>query len=166
MDHRDHDGPSWTQSSHTCAISSTALFIPLDGKNDGPSQAQRSLEGLRSKTLQLLESGYWITSLNFTTNLQDGPSKPRRTVTSFVTHTWSDFPIFLQQLNYAATYGPSQARWTVISSVGVLLCISLLKIFAFNFGQISCKTKRNLYKNQHKKAFGHTKLKEKVLIIP
>ena len=31
------DGPSWTPSSHTCAISSAALFIPLDGKYDGPS---------------------------------------------------------------------------------------------------------------------------------
>ena len=29
--------------------------------------------------------GTGITSLNFTTNLQDGPSQPRRTVTSFVT---------------------------------------------------------------------------------
>ena len=29
-----------------------------------------------------------------------------------------DFPIFLQQLHYNATYGPSQARQTVTSSVG------------------------------------------------
>ncbi|TMW80315.1 hypothetical protein EJD97_021525, partial [Solanum chilense] len=52
-------GPSLTPSSHTCAISSAALFIPLEGKYDGQSYAQRSVEGLRSKTLQLLESGYW-----------------------------------------------------------------------------------------------------------
>ncbi|TMW82300.1 hypothetical protein EJD97_006306, partial [Solanum chilense] len=52
-------GPAWTPSSHTCTISSAALFIPLDGKYDGPSYAQRSIEGLRYKTLQLLESGYW-----------------------------------------------------------------------------------------------------------
>ncbi|TMX00197.1 hypothetical protein EJD97_001212, partial [Solanum chilense] len=52
-------GPSWTLSSHTCAISSGALFIPLDGKYDGPSYVQQSVEGLRSKTLKLLESGYW-----------------------------------------------------------------------------------------------------------
>ena len=58
-DLRGHKGPSWTPSSHTCAISSAALFIPLDGKYDGPSLAQRSVEGLCSKTLQLLESGYW-----------------------------------------------------------------------------------------------------------
>ena len=30
----------------------------------------------------------------------------------------SYFPIFLKQLHYGATYGPSQARQTVISSVG------------------------------------------------
>ena len=35
-DRHGHDGPSWTPSSHTCAISSTALFITLDGKYDGP----------------------------------------------------------------------------------------------------------------------------------
>ena len=41
------------------AISSAALFITLDGRYDGSSQAQRSVEGLLSKTLNLLEYGYW-----------------------------------------------------------------------------------------------------------
>ena len=36
-DHRGHEGLSWTPSSHTCEISSAALFITLDGKYDGPS---------------------------------------------------------------------------------------------------------------------------------
>ena len=36
-DHRGHNGPSGTPSSHTYAIYSAALFIPLDGKYDGPS---------------------------------------------------------------------------------------------------------------------------------
>ena len=58
-DRRGHDGPSWTPSSHTCAISSIALFITLDGKYEGQSQAQRSVEGLRFKTLKLLEYAYW-----------------------------------------------------------------------------------------------------------
>ncbi|TMX03635.1 hypothetical protein EJD97_015133, partial [Solanum chilense] len=58
-DRRGHDEPSWTPSSHTCTISSAALFITLDGRYDGSSQAQRSVEGLRSKTLELLEFGYW-----------------------------------------------------------------------------------------------------------
>ena len=31
--------PSWIPSSHTCAISSAALFITLDGRYDGSSQA-------------------------------------------------------------------------------------------------------------------------------
>ena len=59
-DRRGHDGPSWTLSSHTCAISSAALFITLDGKYHGSSQTRRFVKGLRSKTLKLLESGYWI----------------------------------------------------------------------------------------------------------
>ncbi|TMX00185.1 hypothetical protein EJD97_001269, partial [Solanum chilense] len=63
-------GPSWTPSSHTCAISSVSLFITLNGKYDGPSYAQRSVEGLRSKTLQLLESGYW----NYFSELCDEPA--------------------------------------------------------------------------------------------
>ena len=37
MDRRGHDGPSWTLSSHSCAISSAALFTTLDSKYDGPS---------------------------------------------------------------------------------------------------------------------------------
>ena len=36
-DRRGHDGPSWTLSSHTYAITSAALFITLDGKYDGSS---------------------------------------------------------------------------------------------------------------------------------
>ena len=58
-DRRGHDGLSWIPSSHTCAISSAALFITLDGRYDGSSLAQRSVEGLRSKTLELFEFGYW-----------------------------------------------------------------------------------------------------------
>ncbi|TMX04540.1 hypothetical protein EJD97_007781, partial [Solanum chilense] len=40
------------------AISSATLFITLDGRYSGSSQAQRSVEGLRSKTPELLEYGY------------------------------------------------------------------------------------------------------------
>ena len=36
-DHRGHDGPSWTPSSHTCEIFLASLFINLDDKYDGPS---------------------------------------------------------------------------------------------------------------------------------
>ena len=46
------------------------FFITLDGKYDGPSQAQRSVEGLRYKTLQLLEYGYW----DYFSELHDEPA--------------------------------------------------------------------------------------------
>ena len=58
------DGPSWSRRTVMdsvvpyLAISSAALFNPLDRKYDGPSYAQRFVEGLGFKTLQLLESGY------------------------------------------------------------------------------------------------------------
>ncbi|TMW99033.1 hypothetical protein EJD97_003157, partial [Solanum chilense] len=41
------------------ANNSAALFIILDGRYDRWSEAQRSVEGLRSITLELLEFGYW-----------------------------------------------------------------------------------------------------------
>ena len=110
-------------------------------RHNGPSRVF-VLKHLNSWNL-----GTGITSLNFTMNLQDRPPETRWTVISFLSHTWSDFSIFLQQRHYAATYGPSQARRTVISSVVGLFCISSLKISSSSFGQISCKTKRNLYKN-------------------
>ncbi|TMX03213.1 hypothetical protein EJD97_017546, partial [Solanum chilense] len=69
MDRCDHDRPSWIPSSHTCAISSAALFITLDGRYDGSSHAQRSVEGLRSKTIELLEFGYW----DYFSDLHDKP---------------------------------------------------------------------------------------------
>ncbi|TMX01838.1 hypothetical protein EJD97_023461, partial [Solanum chilense] len=69
-DRRGHDGPSWTPSSHTCALSSAAFFIILDGRNDGSSQTQRSVEDLRCKTLKLLEFGYW----DYFSELHDEPA--------------------------------------------------------------------------------------------
>ncbi|TMX05023.1 hypothetical protein EJD97_003466, partial [Solanum chilense] len=52
------------------AISSAALFITPDSRYDGLSQAQRSVEGLRSKTLELLEYGYW----DYLSELHDEPA--------------------------------------------------------------------------------------------
>ena len=69
-DRRGHDGPSWIPSSHTCAISSAALFITLDVRYDGSSEAQRFVEGLRSKTVELLEYGYW----DYFSDLHDKPA--------------------------------------------------------------------------------------------
>ena len=71
-DRHGHDGPSWTPSSHTYAISFVSLFLTLDGMYDGPSQAQRSVEGLRFKTLQLLEYGY----LDYFSELHNKPAGP------------------------------------------------------------------------------------------
>ncbi|TMW83573.1 hypothetical protein EJD97_001320, partial [Solanum chilense] len=80
--HRGHDGPSWIPSSHTCAISSVALFITLDGRYDGSSQSQRSIEGLRSKTLELLEFGYW----DYFSDLHNEPAG-RTVMATTVRHT-------------------------------------------------------------------------------
>ena len=55
--------------SHTCEISYVDLSITLDGKYDGSSQVQRSVKGLRSKTLKLLEYGYW----DYFSELHDEP---------------------------------------------------------------------------------------------
>ncbi|TMW88107.1 hypothetical protein EJD97_019027, partial [Solanum chilense] len=50
--------------------SSAALFITLDGRYDGSLRAQRSVEGLLSKTLKLLEYGYW----DYFSELHDEPA--------------------------------------------------------------------------------------------
>ena len=84
-DRRGHDGPLLTPSSYTCAISSASLFITLDSRYDGSSQAQRSIEGPRSNTLEILEFEYWTTSFLFMMNQQDRPSWIRWPVTYSVT---------------------------------------------------------------------------------
>ena len=84
--------------------------------------------------------GTGIHSLNFTTNLQDGPSEPRHTFTSFV------IPHLVRLPHLPSAAALRCHLRTVVSSVGGLFCSSSLKISAFSFGQISCKTKKNLYK--------------------
>ncbi|TMX05060.1 hypothetical protein EJD97_002723, partial [Solanum chilense] len=69
-DCRGHNGPSWIPSSHTCAISSAALFITLDDRYDGSLEAQQFVEGLRSKTLELMQYGYW----DYFSDLHDEPA--------------------------------------------------------------------------------------------
>ncbi|TMW80640.1 hypothetical protein EJD97_017487, partial [Solanum chilense] len=51
------------------AIYSAALFITLDDRYDRSSLAQRSVEGLRSKRLELLEYAYW----DYFSELHDEP---------------------------------------------------------------------------------------------
>ncbi|TMW84074.1 hypothetical protein EJD97_025841, partial [Solanum chilense] len=52
------------------ANSSAALFITLDGRYEGSSQTQRSVEGLRYITLELLKFGYW----DYFSDLHDEPA--------------------------------------------------------------------------------------------
>ncbi|TMW81140.1 hypothetical protein EJD97_011605, partial [Solanum chilense] len=51
-------------------ISFVALFITLDGRYDRSLRARRSVEGLRSKTHELLEYGYW----GYFSDLHDEPA--------------------------------------------------------------------------------------------
>ena len=127
------------------ADSSAALFITLNDRYDGPFQARRSIEGLRSITLLVI----WVLGL-----LSDHHDEHAGwTVVAMTVHhelrnptLRSDFPIFLQHLHYDATYGQSQARRTVVSSVGGLFYISLLKNFCIHLRTYFLKIKRNLHK--------------------
>ena len=147
-------------------ISSTALFITLDGRYDRSLRAQRSVEGLRSKTLELLEYGYWATSLIFMTNLHDGPSWLRRSVTFSVTPHLVRFPHlpsaaalrFHLRTVTGTTDRHKLRRWS-------LLHFSL-KISHSALDRFPAKQRESYIKISTKRAFGHTKLKEKVLIIP
>ena len=126
-DRRGHNRPPWTPSSHTCAISSAALVITLNGKYDGSSLTRRSIEGLHSKTLKLLEYGYWDSF----SELHDEPAG--RIVMDSVT------PHLVRLPHLPSAVALRCHLQTVTSSVGGLFCISSLKISAFIFGQISCK---------------------------
>ena len=128
-------------------FSSAALFITLDGRYDGSLWVQRSVEGLRSKTLELLEYRYWDTSLIFMTNLQDGPSWLRRSVTfSLTPHL-----VRLPHLPSAVALRCHLRTVTSMTDCHKLRRWSLLHFFAQNlrihlwtdFLQI----RRNLYKN-------------------
>ncbi|TMW81579.1 hypothetical protein EJD97_008832, partial [Solanum chilense] len=80
------DGSSWSRRAVMDSVvpyfanSSVSLFIILDGRYDGSSQAQRSVEGLRSITLELLEFWYW----DYFSDLHGEPA--RRTVMATMVH--------------------------------------------------------------------------------
>ena len=134
-DRRGHDGPSWSPSSHTCAISSAALFITLDGKYDGSSLAQRSVKSLRFKTLKLLEYWYW----DYFSKLHDEPA--RRTVMEFLT------PHLVRLSHLPSAVVLRCHLRTVTSSVSGLLCISSLKNLRIHLWTDVLEIRRNLYKN-------------------
>ncbi|TMW81112.1 hypothetical protein EJD97_011833, partial [Solanum chilense] len=67
-------------------VSSASLFITLDGRYDGSLQARRSVESLRSKTLELLEYGNWC----YFSDLHDEPVG--RTVIATTVHHVFRYP--------------------------------------------------------------------------
>ncbi|TMW80332.1 hypothetical protein EJD97_021306, partial [Solanum chilense] len=86
------------------AISSSALFITLDGTDDGSSQAQRSVEGLHSKTVELFEYGYW----EYFCELHDEPTG-RTVMDTTVCHAFRN-PTLGQ------TFPSSFSSWTTLPS--------------------------------------------------
>ena len=140
-DRRGRDGPPCTPSCHTCSISSNALFIILDCRYDESSHAQRSVEGLRSKTLKILEFWYW----DYFSELHDKPAG-RIVMDTMVRHALR-IPtlgqISLSSFSSCTTLPPTdrhKLRWW-----------SLLHFFAQNLCNHlwtdSLQIRRNLYKN-------------------
>ena len=108
------------------ANSCVALFIALDVRYDGPFQARRSVEGLSSITLKLLEFGYWD---YFSDHHEDPAGRTIRSTTvrhalrnPIFGHTFpSSFSSFtmMPPTDRHRDDGPSQGRRTVTSFVGV-----------------------------------------------
>ena len=119
---------------------STAILTDRH-RHDGPSRV------FVTKYFNSWNLGTGITSLIFATNLQDGPSYPWRTVTSFVI----PHLVRLPHLPSAASLRCHLRTVTSTTDRHKLRRWSLLhfslKISAFSFRQISCKTKKNLYQN-------------------
>ena len=135
-----HDGPSWTPSSHTYAISSASSSLPQKAsmtdlhRHNGPSRA------FVSKHFNSWNMGTGITSLNFMMNLQDGPSQTRRTVTSFVTphlvrlpHLPSAAALLCHLRTVTSTMDRQKlCRWSLLHFFTQNLCILLLTDFMQN----------------------------------
>ena len=116
------------------AISSAAFFIPLDDKCDGLSYAQRSVEGLRFKILQLLESGYW----DHFSDLHDEPAG--RTVIAMTDRHKLRNPTLGQtspsSFSSFSTLPPTDRhklrRWSLLHFFAQNLCFQLLTDFLQN----------------------------------
>ena len=109
-DRRGHDGSSWTPSSHTqqfllllSSFPSTASMTDRH-RHNGPSRASVP------KHFNSRNMGTRITSLNFMTNLQDGPSQTRRTVMDSVV------PYLCNFFSCSLHYPRRQVRWIVTST--------------------------------------------------
>ena len=97
------DGSSWSRWSVMGFVvpyfvnSYDTLFITLDGSYDGSSQAQRSVEGLRSKIIELLEFGY----CDYFSDLHDEPAR-RTWLRQSVTHSVTPHLVRILHLPSAA----------------------------------------------------------------
>ena len=115
-------------------ISYAALFITLDGRSDGSLRAQRSVEGLCSKTLELLEFGY----CDYFSDLHDVPALRS------VTHSVTPNLVILPHLSSAAALrcqlrtvtGTTNRHKLRMWNFSVLLA---QKSLHSSFRQISCK---------------------------
>ena len=133
-DRRGHDGPSWTPSSHTWwNFFCCSLHYPR-WQYDRSLRAQRSVEGLRSKTLELLEYGYW----GYFSDLHDEPAG-RTVMATTVRHVFRN-PTLGQtspsSFSSCTTLPPTDrhklTRWS-------LLHFLRSKTSTFILGKISCK---------------------------
>ena len=113
------------------------------------------------KHLNSWNMGTGFTSLNFMTNLHDRPSQTRRTVMDSITP-------HLVRLSHLLSADALRCHLQTVTSMTDrhnLYRWSLLHFFSQNLRihlwTDSLQIRRNLYKNQHKKDFGHTKLKKK-----
>ena len=114
--HRGHDGHSWTPSSHTLQILLLLSSLPSTAgmtdrhRHNGPSRVSVP------KHLNSWNMGTGITSLNFITNMQDGPSQSRQTFVDYVT------PHLVKLLEYGYCdyffeLHDKPAGWTVIDTM-------------------------------------------------
>ena len=140
------EGSSWSQRAIMDSVVSyfvnffPSLFITLDGRCDGSSQAQRSVESLYSITLKLFEFGFWdyffdIHDEQAGRTVMDKMFRHARRKTTLGQNSPSSFSSFttMQPTDRHRHNGPSQAPYVV------LFCIYCLKTFALIFRQISYK---------------------------
>ena len=162
-----HDGSVMASVIYTLQILLLLSSLPSTHKYDGPFQERQSVEGLRSITLKFF--GIWVVGL-----ISDHHDElvGRTVVAMTVRHELldptlrSDFPIFLQQLHYDATYRLSQARRIVTSPVGGNFSAFLAQnLSRSSLDRFSTNKEKLKLKSIQKGFWTHTKHKEKTLKI-
>ena len=122
-------------------------------RHNGPSRVS-------FQNTSTLESGYW----DHFSDLHDEPAG--RTVTSFVIPHFVRLPHLPSLASLRCHLRTVTGTTDLISSVGGLFCIFRSKSLHSALDRFPAKQRETYIKNSTKKAFGHTKIKEKVLIIP